>query len=69
MDKEPAKLPSVPKDFFQEKGASQGQVLVLATLPFTTKKDPKSKGAFQATVPEAPAQIAVKANPPPPKTT
>lgn len=52
-DKEPtmeialklAKLPPVPKDSSKEKGASQGQVLVLATLPFTNKEDPKGKGA------------------------
>ena len=65
----PAKLPPAPKDSSKEKGASQGQVLVFASLLFTTKEDPKSKGATQATVPEASSQTTAKANPPPPKTT
>lgn len=42
---EPAKLPPTPKYSSKEKGASQGQVLVLAMLPFTIKEDPKGKGA------------------------
>ena len=66
---EPVKLLPAPKDSSKEKGATQGQVLVLATLPFTTKKDPKSKSATQATVPEPSTQTVVKANLPLPKTT
>ena len=65
--KELAKEPV--KDSSKEKGASQGQVLVLATLPFTTKEDPKGKGIAQAIMFEAPAQIAAKANPLPPRST
>ena len=61
---EPTKLPPAPKDSSKEKGATQGQVLVLATLPFTTKEDIKDKGAAQATVPKSSAQTVVKANPP-----
>lgn len=47
-DKEPvkelAKLLHVPKDPSREKGASQGQELVLVTLPFIANEDPKGKG-------------------------
>ena len=76
-DKEPtkekvpelAKLLPAPKDSSKQKGESQGQVLVLATLPFTTKEDPKGNGAAQVIVPKALAQTATKANPPPPKST
>lgn len=69
----------MPKDLSKEKGASQSQVLVLATLPFTakedpkghdaakTKEDPKGKGATQKKVQEVPT--LAKANLPPPKTT
>ena len=42
-EKEPVKLPPMPKDSSKEKEASQSQKLVLVTLPFTTKEDPKSK--------------------------
>lgn len=58
----------MPKDSSKKKGAYQGQVLVLATLPFTTKEDPKGKGVAQATVSKAPAHIAAKANPSPKST-
>ena len=64
---EPAKIPPTPKDSSKEKGVTQSQVLVLATFPFITKEDPKSKGAAQATMPEPSAQPVAKANPPPPK--
>ena len=65
---EPAKLPPAPKDSSKEKGASQGQELVLVTLPFVSKEDPKGKGTTQVTVPEVPAKTAAKANPSPSKT-
>lgn len=65
----PAKLPPGLKDSFKEKGASQGQELVLVTLPFTAKEDPKGKGTAQASVPRALAKTVAKANPPPSKTT
>ena len=65
---EPVKLLPAPKDSSKERGATQGQVLVLATLPFTTKEDIKDKGAAQATVLESSAQTLVKANPPSSKT-
>ena len=61
----PTKLPAAPKDSSKEKGASHGQELVLVTLPFTAKEDPKGKGTAQATVPELPAKTTAKANLPP----
>ena len=64
----PIKLLPAPKDSSKEKGVTQGQVLVLATLPFTTKEDIKDKGAAHATVPKSSAQTIVKANPPSSKT-
>ena len=63
----PAKLPLAPKDSSKEKEASHGQELVLVTLPFTAKEDPKGKGTAQAIVHEVPAKIAAKANPSPSK--
>ena len=45
----PTKLPPSPS---KEKGVSQSQKLVLVTLPFTAKEDPKGKGTTQAIVPE-----------------
>ena len=65
---EPTKLPPASKDSSKEKGASLGQELVLVTLPFIAKRDPKGKGTTQTTVPELPAKTAAKANPPPSKT-
>ena len=65
---EPVKLLPAPKDSSKEKGVTQGQVLVLATLPFTAKEDIKDNGAAQATVPESSTQTVVKANPPSSKT-
>ena len=65
---EPTKLPPAPKDSSKEKGASLGQELVLVTLPFIAKRDPKGKGTAQTTVPELPAKTAAKANPSPSKT-
>ena len=63
-----AKLPPAPKDSSKEKGAFPGQELVLVTLPFVAKEDPKGKGTAQATVPEVSAKTAAKDNPPPSKT-
>ena len=40
----PTKFLLAPKDFSKEKGASQSQELVLVTLPFRVKEDPKCKG-------------------------
>lgn len=57
--KEPA------KDSSKGKGTSQSQVLVLATLLFTPKEDPKSKGVPQATTPEATSLPAAMVNFPP----
>lgn len=76
-EKEPAKkkVPKVAKSLptskepSEDKRATQGQMLILATLPFTTKKNPKDKGVTQATVPEPTIQAGAKANPPLPKTT
>ena len=48
----PTKLPPSPKEPSKEKGVSQSQKLVLVTLPFTAKEDPKGKGTTQAIVPE-----------------
>ena len=64
----PTKFPPAPKDFSKEKGASQSQELVLVTLPFRVKEDPKGKGVAQSAVPEVPAKAAAKTNPPPSKT-
>ena len=40
----PTKLPPAPKDSSKEKGASKSKELVLVTLPFIGKEDPKGKG-------------------------
>lgn len=58
------KLPTLPKETSEEKGVSQSQELVLVTLPFTTKEDPKGKGTTQAVMPEVPTKVVAKTNPP-----
>ena len=60
---EPIKLLHTPKDSIKEKGASQSQELVLVTVPFTTKEDPKGKGTAQAVMPETTAKTVAKTNP------
>lgn len=60
----PTKLPTLPKETSEEKGVSQSQELVLVTLPFTTKEDPKGKGTTQAVMPEVPTKVVAKTNPP-----
>ena len=65
---EPTKWPPSPKEPSKEKGVSQSQKLVLVTLPFIAKKDPKGKGTTQAIVPKVTTKGATKANPPPSKT-
>ena len=60
---EPIKLLHTPKDSTKEKGAFQSQELVLVTVPFTTKEDPKGKGTAQAVMPETTAKTVAKTNP------
>lgn len=69
---EPTKPLSSSQDSAKEKRATQGQVIVLATLPFTTKevpKDPKDKGTAPTPTPEPLALSAAKEKPHLPKAT
>lgn len=73
-EKQPELAKPLPlsQDSAKEKGAAQGQVLVLATLPFTTKEgpqDPKDKGTTPTTMLAPPALPTTKEKPPLPKAT